>query len=137
MGKWLNGAQVRKREIDGKDTRIAALAAAGAAQIGMAVPAQAAVTEAALEQSRWQRNEYELYKETKKFVLKNLVMCLLNESNKDIFIDKIKGHYCMLGTSVGNLMCYFSNGCNLIEDSSTGIHSLIAHGRLSQFQLKI
>ena len=24
MGKWLNGAQVRKREIDGKDTRIAA-----------------------------------------------------------------------------------------------------------------
>ena len=31
MGKWLNGARVRKREIDGKDTRIAALAAAGAA----------------------------------------------------------------------------------------------------------
>ena len=29
MGKWLNGARVRKREIDGKDTRIAALAAAG------------------------------------------------------------------------------------------------------------
>lgn len=27
MGKWLNGARVRKREIDGKDTRIAALAA--------------------------------------------------------------------------------------------------------------
>ena len=33
MGKWLNGARVRKREIDGKDTRIAALAAANAAQI--------------------------------------------------------------------------------------------------------
>ncbi len=32
MGRWLNGAQVRKREIDGKDTRIAALAAAGAVQ---------------------------------------------------------------------------------------------------------
>ena len=32
MGKWLNGARVRKREIDGKDTRIAALAAAGAAR---------------------------------------------------------------------------------------------------------
>ena len=30
MGKWLNGARVRKREIDGKDTRIAALAAAEA-----------------------------------------------------------------------------------------------------------
>ena len=29
MGKWLNGARVRKREIDGKDTRIVALAAAG------------------------------------------------------------------------------------------------------------
>ena len=28
MGKWLNGARVRKREIDGKDTRIAALVAA-------------------------------------------------------------------------------------------------------------
>ena len=27
MGKWFNGARVRKREIDGKDTRIAALAA--------------------------------------------------------------------------------------------------------------
>ena len=26
MGKWLNGARVRKREIDGKDTRIASLA---------------------------------------------------------------------------------------------------------------
>ena len=38
MGKWLNGAQVRKREIDGKDTRIAALAAAGAAQIAGQVP---------------------------------------------------------------------------------------------------
>ena len=38
MGKWLNGAQVRKREIDGKDTRIAALAAAGAAQIAGRVP---------------------------------------------------------------------------------------------------
>ena len=25
MGKWLNGMRVRKREIDGKDTRIAAL----------------------------------------------------------------------------------------------------------------
>ena len=30
MGKWLNGARVRKREIDGKDTMIAALAAANA-----------------------------------------------------------------------------------------------------------
>ena len=30
MGKWLNGARVRKREIDGKDTMIAALAAADA-----------------------------------------------------------------------------------------------------------
>ena len=38
MGKWLNGAQVRKREFDGKDTRIAALAAAGAAQIAGQVP---------------------------------------------------------------------------------------------------
>ena len=38
MGKWLNGAQVRKREIDGKETRIAALAAAGAAQIAGQVP---------------------------------------------------------------------------------------------------
>ena len=38
MGKWLNGARVRKREIDGKDTRIAALAAAGAAQIAGQVP---------------------------------------------------------------------------------------------------
>ena len=38
MGKWLNGAQVRKREIDGKDTRIAALAAAGAAQFAGQVP---------------------------------------------------------------------------------------------------
>ena len=38
MGKWLNGAQIRKREIDGKDTRIAALAAAGAAQIAGQVP---------------------------------------------------------------------------------------------------
>ena len=38
MGKWLNGARVRKREIDGKDTRIAALAAAGAVQIGKAEP---------------------------------------------------------------------------------------------------
>ena len=38
MGKWLNGAQARKREIDGKDTRIAALAAAGAAQIAGQVP---------------------------------------------------------------------------------------------------
>lgn len=38
MGKWLSGAQVRKREIDGKDTRIAALAAAGAAQIAGQVP---------------------------------------------------------------------------------------------------
>ena len=38
MGKWLNGAQTRKREIDAKDTRIAALAAAGAAQIVGQVP---------------------------------------------------------------------------------------------------
>lgn len=38
MGKWLNGAQARKREIDAKDTRIAALAAAGAAQIAGQVP---------------------------------------------------------------------------------------------------
>lgn len=38
MGKWLNGAQVRKREIDRQDTRIAALAAAGAAQIAVHVP---------------------------------------------------------------------------------------------------
>ena len=38
MGKWLNGAQARKREIDGKDTMIAALAAAGAAQIAGQVP---------------------------------------------------------------------------------------------------
>ena len=38
MGKWLNGAQARKREIDGKDTRIAALAAAGAAQIAGQAP---------------------------------------------------------------------------------------------------
>ena len=38
MGKWLNGAHIRKREIDGKDTRIAALAAAGAAQIAGQVP---------------------------------------------------------------------------------------------------
>ena len=38
MGKWLNGMRVRKREIDGKDTRIAALAAAGAAQIAGQVP---------------------------------------------------------------------------------------------------
>ena len=38
MGKWLNGAQARKREIDAKDTRIAALAAAGAAQIVGQVP---------------------------------------------------------------------------------------------------
>ena len=38
MGKWLNEARVRKREIDGKDTRIAALAAAGAAQIAGQVP---------------------------------------------------------------------------------------------------
>ena len=38
MGKWLNGARVRKREIDGKDTRIAALAAAGAAQIAGQAP---------------------------------------------------------------------------------------------------
>ena len=38
MGKWLNGARVRRREIDGKDTRIAALAAAGAAQIAGQVP---------------------------------------------------------------------------------------------------
>ena len=38
MGKWLNGARARKREIDGKDTRIAALAAAGAAQIAGQVP---------------------------------------------------------------------------------------------------
>lgn len=30
MGKWLNGARVRKREIDGKDTMIAALAAENA-----------------------------------------------------------------------------------------------------------
>ena len=75
-------------------------------------------------------DKYELDKETKKFILKNPVMCLLNESNKDVFIDKIKGHYCMLGTSVGSLMCYFSNGCNLVEDSSTGIRSLIAHGRI-------
>ena len=30
MGKWLNGARVRKHEIDGKDTRIVALAAANA-----------------------------------------------------------------------------------------------------------
>ena len=37
MGKWLNGARVRKCEIDGKDTRIAALAAAGA-QIAGQVP---------------------------------------------------------------------------------------------------
>ena len=50
MGKWLNGAQVRKREIDGKDTRIAALAAAGAAQIGKAEPvAEAGLFAAALE----------------------------------------------------------------------------------------
>ena len=52
------------------------------------------------------------------------------ELNKDVFIDKIKGHYCMLGTSVGSLMCYFSNSCSLVEDSSTGIRSLIAHGRI-------
>ena len=32
MGKWLNGARVRKRVIDGKDTMIAALAATNAAQ---------------------------------------------------------------------------------------------------------
>ena len=32
MGKWLNWARVRKREIDGKDTMIAALAAANATQ---------------------------------------------------------------------------------------------------------
>ena len=38
MGKWLNGAQTRKREIDAKDTRIAALATAGAAQIVGQVP---------------------------------------------------------------------------------------------------
>ena len=38
MGKWLNGAQVRKREIDGKDTRIVALAAAGVVQIAGQVP---------------------------------------------------------------------------------------------------
>ena len=38
MGKWLNRARVRKREIDGKDTRIAALAAAGAVQIAGQVP---------------------------------------------------------------------------------------------------
>ena len=38
MGKWLNGARARKREIDGKDTRIAALAAAGAVQIAGQVP---------------------------------------------------------------------------------------------------
>ena len=38
MGKWLNGAQIRKREIGGKDTRIAALAASGAAQIAGQVP---------------------------------------------------------------------------------------------------
>ena len=38
MGKWLNGARVRKREIDRQDTRIAALAAAGAAQIAVHVP---------------------------------------------------------------------------------------------------
>ena len=50
MGKWLNGAQVRKREFDGKDTRIAALAAAGAAQIGKAEPvAEAGLFAAALE----------------------------------------------------------------------------------------
>lgn len=50
MGKWLNGAQVRKREIDGKDTRIAALAAAGAAQIGKAEPVpEAGLFAAALE----------------------------------------------------------------------------------------
>ena len=49
MGKWLNGAQVRKREIDGKDTRIAALAAAGAAQIaGQAPVAEAGLFAAAL-----------------------------------------------------------------------------------------
>ena len=50
MGKWLNGAQARKREIDGKDTRIAALAAAGAAQIGKAEPvAEAGLFAAALD----------------------------------------------------------------------------------------
>ena len=49
MGKWLNGAQARKREIDGKDTRIAALAAAGAAQIAGQVPvAEAGLFAAAL-----------------------------------------------------------------------------------------
>lgn len=75
-------------------------------------------------------DKYELDKETKKFILKNPVMCLLNESNKDVFINKIKDHYCMLGTSVGSLMCYFSNSCSLVEDSSTGIRSLIAYGRI-------
>ena len=50
MGKWLNGAQARKREIDGKDTRITALAAAGAAQIGKAEPvSEAGLFAAALE----------------------------------------------------------------------------------------
>ena len=49
MGKWLNGARARKREIDGKDTRIAALAVAGAAQIGKAEPvAEAGLFAAAL-----------------------------------------------------------------------------------------
>ena len=50
MGKWLNGAQTRKREMDGKDTRITALAAAGAAQIGKAEPvSEAGLFAAALE----------------------------------------------------------------------------------------
>ena len=38
MGKCLNGAQARKREMDGKATRIEALAAAGAAQIAGQAP---------------------------------------------------------------------------------------------------
>ena len=46
----MNGAQARKREIDGKDTRITALAAAGAAQIGKAEPvSEAGLFAAALE----------------------------------------------------------------------------------------
>ena len=49
MGKWLNGAQVRKREIDGKDTRIAALAVAGAAQIAGQVPVATAAAEAQIQ----------------------------------------------------------------------------------------
>ena len=57
MGKWLNGARVRKREIDGKDTRIAALAAANAAQTA-ANAAQTAANASATKKTRCFRGAF-------------------------------------------------------------------------------